>query len=1179
MSDHSLEFVSSSRQQEEWRLSSSAFFELYSKVPAFVRRSRKPNGAIELFNEAKSLLEAKLGALYSNESAFPEQKEVQQAPSIHALLALVYWLYPDHAGYDRQKMAAMMLENSTAAMNSSKSKFSPGYALGLFVQLRVLSFLVRSKKVNPEEIANRRQNANGLLELFSMDPKSMIGYFESSNHWEIKLFKGMIYDALAFSHYQLERDNQLALNLLDASVKSFAEADRFLHRRELNQKSVSALKTERSFCDSFAAVARWDYGLCYESLAENLEGEEKLSYSKLARSQYEKSYQLARRTSWDIYKGLSAYSIAGAYVSESETVSDRRTIRALLKKSVSIGEEALKCMGHWSTYESDFLGGSMIAGFYQRLAEYSLASERRRYINRSLELARKAVDLLEKLRSKSARYSQAQIGDIYYGIANYYSQRAIEQKATQLTVNVTGRREIKRTIEPLNKSLEYCLKSKSFYIEERHNKRAVDACLLAGEVCYELMNCNIDDIERKRIVSLARRQCKESIKISERMGWNERVAESNWQIAQVLDREGDYETSSSGYMRAYEAYQAAGRASVNAKRVFEDFGYYMLALNKIELAKTAHRKSNFASASASYSEASNLISQSKRWRERSSLFLAESLIEKGEYESLADNTKASIDLFDESISELTKFLNDNKRMATEDSAEFKFGAQLTSFCRARIILERSKESYMSGDIEQSVKRLSNAETMFQELSSSPTSDSTRANELDSMASLCRALKSFQSAQLTDNSSLYLEAKEIFMAAAKLSRSKSLRPLLSGLAGFASFLYYSSELEKSLESSFNVAKLVECNKALESSESIFRRVGNKSFLNMLKASKHILDATIKMSAAEREVERAQEKAKLYSQAQRSLSLASKYYKMLGSSKRVKESIKMISAVRNHQRLIPLAHDIIAEVASNQMIYSAIANSSLVDQSRFNSSRVFETAYVALECDIDRAYVNAGEICTLTVTISNLGRDSISVVKIDEILPEEFELEGSQYPAMDGHSLKLNFRIDHGATRQIALSYKSISAGSFVWHPSLVYIDSTKNYRIVRAQTVRTVVESSTAVNFANLLVEKERLESELSELDKKRVSATSEEFVLAKSQEQVYLLKEEISKIDEEFLRTKNEYISMQQDLIRVKSDITSLNGTRSNVRPQDKIELEAEEKLLIAKIERRRSLLEQARLL
>jgi hypothetical protein len=290
--------------------------------------------------------------------------------------------------------------------------------------------------------------------------------------------------------------------------------------------------------------------------------------------------------------------------------------------------------------------------------------------------------------------------------------------------------------------------------------------------------------------------------------------------------------------------------------------------------------------------------------------------------------------------------------------------------------------------------------------------------------------------------------------------------------------------------------------------------------------------------------------------------------------------MIGAVRNHQRLIPLAHDIIAEIASNQIIYSAIANSSQIDQSQFNPSRMREVPYVVMECELKKPYSISGENCTMTVSISNLSRDSISVVKIDEILPEEFQAVNCRYPISVENSLNLNFTLAEGTTREITLDYKSENSGSFVWHPSLVYIDASKNYRISRSQAVRSVIEQSGSGDFSILLTQKNKLEEELLELNLEREKTASNSNELSKIEDQLYTVKEKISKIDEEFLRTKNEYLSMQQELERIRSDIASLNQTNSETfRAHDSIELESEEKLLIQRIERRRSLLEQARLL
>ena len=147
---------------------------------------------------------------------------------------------------------------------------------------------------------------------------------------------------------------------------------------------------------------------------------------------------------------------------------------------------------------------------------------------------------------------------------------------------------------------------------------------------------------------------------------------------------------------------------------------------------------------------------------------------------------------------------------------------MTQFCNARIILEKSKESYKIGENEKSIKDLSLAEGIFSDLAeNSDPSDSLGSNEIRSLASLCSALRSFQLAQLNGNAKMYLNAKETFTSASEISKSRTLKPLLTGLANFASFLYYSKQIEESLDKVLDVEKLMECNNALDSAELFFR----------------------------------------------------------------------------------------------------------------------------------------------------------------------------------------------------------------------------------------------------------------------------------------------------------------------------------------------------------------------
>ncbi len=240
-------------------------------------------------------------------------------------------------------------------------------------------------------------------------------------------------------------------------------------------------------------------------------------------------------------------------------------------------------------------------------------------------------------------------------------------------------------------------------------------------------------------------------------------------------------------------------------------------------------------------------------------------------------------------------------LSHEDTIEAKsftrLGRHLSLFCDARILLEKSKEDFRTGNVERSVTGLSEAEAAFSKLSCDfSLTDQLEANELMSLASLCSALKYFQRAQIDGDAALILKAENIFSEASERSKSASLKPLLKGLSCFAAFLYSSKLVEQSLDSSIDVERLTECSRVIDSAERILSKLGNRSFLSMLRASKHILDASIKISAAEREVEDHESKANLYSQAQRSLSLASKYYSELGSSEKMKESLRLLSTVK-------------------------------------------------------------------------------------------------------------------------------------------------------------------------------------------------------------------------------------------------------------------------------------------
>ncbi|MHB8567140.1 MAG: hypothetical protein ACYC7D_11480 [Nitrososphaerales archaeon] len=1122
------------------------FFSNYAALPALSKEATKKGEAVELFHTSRGMLES---LLRSTATGAPNRNT--NLPVYHALLSLLYWLYPNYLGYNRMKNALAMFRHAKAATSSSANSSSEAFVTGLFIQLRILPFLVRSKKADPRTLSTARELALVLIESNSQ---------KKSN---LELI-GIVLDGLGFSYYQLERDKKNAISYLTRSLECLYVGEKQIAEEMKQGTPARSLKAKFSFYQALAAVTYCDLAICYESEAEIKEGQEMFSFLRLARSHYQKAYDYAKRTPWHFYKGLSAYDLSGTYAKEGEIEIEKEKAIELLKKAVAAGEESLEWFSLWSTFESDFVGGLGITTFLQKLAKNSDSLERRRLMDRSMKLALKAESVVNKKRS--LRYTLVNLGDVYYHTAEYYRELAVSSReSSKISGNASA--------VLLDRSLVYCLKSKSFYREERYSNRSVEASLLASDICYELLtirigNGSIYSANKRRYANTVRRLCNSAIRTSQKFGWNERVAESNWHLAQVFGKEGNFGEAANYYEKAYESYLQAMSSAPKA-RLYQDLAYYMLAWNRIEKAKVAHRKSDFTTASDLYREASTLVSRSRRWQTSSELYMAESLVEKAEDESLANNAQASIDLFDKAALSLSRFMAEIKSEQIEEKFSYEeLANELLTFCNARVILEKSKDAYRIGDIQKSITGLTQAGDMFSNLSrESLALDSSRANELDSLASLCAALTSFQKAQLSGDSKLFLEARQIFGEAALQSRSRVLKPLLQGLASFSEFLYSSKKIQESLGSNLDIELIVECNKALDSAEVMFRKLGNKSFLGMLRASKHILDATINMGAAEREIENAGEKTRLYSRAQKSLSLAARYYKSLGSSKRVQESIQLMSEVKSHQRLIPLAHDIIAEVAANQIIFTAISSSTVFEQSPQSSSAVLSSAYVVLDIEIPKPYIQFNEEFSYAITLINLGKETAITAKIDDAVPEGFEVVDCAYVISEDRSLSLNTRIEPSSSKQIMITAKPVASGERIWHPSLVYLDSSRKYRITKAETARLVVESESKADYHQLIARKSSLEAELADCAKGEDAS-----------EKIFTLKEQISKIEEELLRAKNEFVSMNQNLENTRVDLAALNSSES-FNPEVLAELKTGEKILIERIEKRRKLLEEAHML
>jgi len=1109
-------------------------------VHAISREAKSPGEAIEFFNRSKEGLETELRNYYTNGK---KSSSLDEISAKHSFLALVHWLYPNYIGYNRTRNAIKMFQHAAAAQGMSLSKRDFSYCVGLMVQLRITPFLVKSKKKTVGDLATLRSTANEFL--------------SSTDTYSRSYLSSMVSDGLGFSYFLFERDIDSALKFLTRAADYFAE-----YETNFAASDSESLKTQ--FLRSFASTLYWDLGICYEGKVEATEGEEMLEDLKKARSYYEKSRDYALRSPWHIYRAMSTYNLSGTYYREGMAEFEREKALPLLERSVNLGEESLNWFRLWSSFEGDFLGGSWIATFYQHLAIYSDdPSIKEKSMHRSLELAEKADALINNKKVGLSRYKAVNIGDIFFRNSEYNRQTAVELRFENESSVDEGSSNEEKVVDLLERSLADCIKSRTFFRDPAFGSRKISSALLAGDICFDLQSSPIlSEEQRDTNSSRAKRYFHEATKISKNLQLSETIATSSWRLAQVFDREGRFAQSATEFEKARDAFETIGRSSSNF-RLYEESSRYMHAWRDIEKAKSAHTCSKFDEASTLYREASDLIGSTRRWKPRSHLYSAESLIEEAEKLSLVENSEA-IGLFSNAKQTLTML---ERELSGEDSIEAKsftrLGRHLSSFCDARILLEKSKEYFRSGNIEQSVSGLSEAETVFSNLSRDFSSaGQLEANELMSLASLCSALTYFQRAQIEGDAALIQKAESIFSEASEQSKSASLKPLLKGLSSFAAFLYSSKIVEQSLDSSIDVERLTECGRAIDSAERILSKLGNKSFLSMLRASKHILEASIKISAAEREVVDHEAKAKLYSQAQRSLSLASRYYSELGSSEKMKESLRLLSTVKQSRELIPLANEMFAEVASNQMIYSAVSSTSILGASPEDSARQIDSSFLVLDVSIPYPLVSPDEEVSVSMVLSNFGKEQAHVVGIQEAIPEEFE-PGSKPEdnrKFKGRSLILNLKLQPGASETITLSARPGGVGEFNWHPAVLFQDPQGNQKLTRAETAKVVVEVEDLVAIVDSLrSKKEKIEQELNE-------KTS-------SEDGAILLREELSKVEEELHRLRNEYDNLSAQLEQINQDLLALNTVQDeSLKHEEKRKLETEREILLERIERRRLL-------
>ena len=179
------------------------FLRLCPDVTAISKEAKAPGEAVNLFHESRLILETELERFYSAKKSKSVQA-LEEVSAKHSILAIIYWLYPNHVGYNRLRNAVKMFQHASAAQATAQSRTALSYSVGQMIQLRITPFLIKSKKKNPGDLAEIRINAeNFLASCHRTDLSSIVS------------------DGLGFSYFLFERDFDRVLFYLNRAADNF----------------------------------------------------------------------------------------------------------------------------------------------------------------------------------------------------------------------------------------------------------------------------------------------------------------------------------------------------------------------------------------------------------------------------------------------------------------------------------------------------------------------------------------------------------------------------------------------------------------------------------------------------------------------------------------------------------------------------------------------------------------------------------------------------------------------------------------------------------------------------------------------------------------------------------------------------------------------------------------------
>ncbi len=539
-----------------------------------------------------------------------------------------------------------------------------------------------------------------------------------------------------------------------------------------------------------------------------------------------------------------------------------------------------------------------------------------------------------------------------------------------------------------------------------------------------------------------------------------RIAECFWKAGKAHDYLGEHLNAAENFLRASKNYDRAAGRIPQLREFYRDYSLYMKAWTELERARYHHGRQEYAMARESYERAASLHKSTRVWSFLASNYAALAQVENGEDLSRKEQSEEAMEAFQQAarvFNESKSVLNqefgnsENLDMKQMIASLVKGSDQRREYCMGRIALEEAKLVDRKGDHSSSSERYGRAAEIFERIIQTSDSEQDR-KELRLIATLSKAWQMMARAEDETSPELYLEASRLFEAARELSPNEKARSLALGHSRFCKALDAGTRFADTREATLHGTAIHH----LESAANFYLKAGFQNASEYAEASKLLFDAYAYMDEANKEKDH-EKKTKVYLMAEKVLKASADTYLKAEQPGRREQVMRMLEKVKREREL----EVSLTEVLHAPSIFStttAFAAPMPTRESAVGLER-FEHADVQASVITRQKQLKVGEDLDLEIELVNAGKGPAQLVKVEELIPEGFELteKPEQYRVEDSYLNMKGRRLDPLKTVEVKMVLRPKVQGQFMLKPRILYLDESGRYKSQEPGPVEVTVK--------------------------------------------------------------------------------------------------------------------------